>query len=134
VILARQHNGGMPPLSAQIILAPNARKRVKHLYSRPAKILVVACDYGETVPSCCRSDETIFDRHSLAAKFEFEFLFGPNMRNTHIKTDDSSLQRIDKVPNPFLERCARPPLLGPDPISELPDDDCAGVTVCFVFF
>lgn len=86
------------------------------------------------MPAGGRCDVAGFDGHTPAGLFEPPFLFRPYAGNGHIESVNSPAQRFHKPWQPGLEGLALLSILGAHPISQLRDDDGAGVEAVLLLF
>src|ERR1700689_4704031 len=71
---------------------------------------------------------TVFNRHPLPRLVEESFLVSPHVRNSAIEAVNSAIKRVHKPGEPRLKRLTLLSVLCAYPISQLRNDDCAGVT------
>jgi len=104
-------------------------KRIEDLQARTAKVFVVAGDDGEVVPASRSRDVAVFNRHAPAGPFQLPLLFGPNVRDRSVETENPSVQRCHEASQPSLQRLSLLALFATHPVSKLREDHRAGVAI-----
>ena len=89
---------------------------------------VIASRDRQPVPPRRSRDITVFDRDPAPHLVEESLLVGPHVRNSPIEAVDSTLERVHKPSEPQLKSLTLRSVFCAYPISQLRNDDRAGVT------
>jgi hypothetical protein len=103
-------------------------ERIEDFKSRTPEVPVIASGDCQPVPPGGGRNITVFDGHSMPNLVEESLLVSPHVRNSYIEAVDSTLECVHKPSEPRLKSSTLRSVFCAYPISQLRNDDCAGVT------
>lgn len=104
-------------------------ERIENLQAGTAKVFFVAGDDGEVVPAGRSCNVAVFNGHAPVRLLQRALLFGPNMRDRSVETENPSVQRSRKTSQPSLQRLPLLSLFAAYPVGKLRENHRAGVAV-----
>src|SRR5271157_2062557 len=81
------------------------------------------------MPARSRGDVTVLDRHGFPSPFQQNLLVGPDVSDADVESINAAFQRLDEIPQPFLEHFALSSFLASNPVGQLGNDNCACVSL-----